>query len=99
MLLFYPGEASDLRLCRITLDDEVVGLDWILTLDHAVQAGEAELVDLPALGFNSVLERAMAEFLRQRSSARDRMPAFTYSRGRRSGLPRWSTPRIALPAC
>src|SRR6266853_6951464 len=64
MLLFYPGEASDLRLCRITLDDEVVGLDWILTLDHAVQAGEAKLVNLSALGFDSIVERTMAQFLR-----------------------------------
>src|SRR3989454_1156502 len=64
MLLLCPRETSDARLCWITLDDEVVGLGRILTLNHAVQAGETQLVDLAALRFNCVLDRAMAEFLR-----------------------------------
>jgi len=64
-MLLRPGETSDPRLYRITLDDEVVGLRRVLALNHAIQAGEAELIDLPALRFNGIGDRAMAEFLGQ----------------------------------
>src|SRR6266568_1040488 len=64
MLLLCPRETSDLGLCRITLDHEVVGLSRILALNHAIQAGETKLVNLAALGFDSILDRAMTEFLR-----------------------------------
>src|SRR5438046_10087510 len=67
MLLLCPRETSDPRLCRITLDDEVVGLGWLLTLDHAVQDGEAKLVHLSALGFDSIVERTMAQLLRNQA--------------------------------
>ena len=65
-MLLRPGETSDSRLCRIALDDEVVGLRRVLALNHAIQAGEAELIDLPALRFNGIGDRAMAEFFRQK---------------------------------
>src|SRR6266536_6663230 len=64
-MLLHPGETSDPRLCRIVLHDEVVGLRRVLALNHAIQAGEAELIDLPAFRFNSIRDRAMAEFFRQ----------------------------------
>src|SRR5205814_1621287 len=38
----------------------------VLALSHAIQAREADLIDLPALRFNSIRDRAMAEFLRQK---------------------------------
>src|SRR6266498_3269508 len=65
-MLLHPGETSDPRLCRIALHDEVVGLRRVLALNHAIQAGEAELIDLPALRLNSIRDRAMAEFFRQK---------------------------------
>src|SRR3989442_11938169 len=64
-MLLRPGETPDPRLCRIAFDDEVVGLRRVLALNHAIQAGEAELIDLPALRFNGIGDRAMAEFFRQ----------------------------------
>src|SRR5213080_2533271 len=65
-MLLRPGETSAPRLCRITLDDEVVGLRRVLALNHAIQAGKAELIDLPALRFQGIRDCAMAEFLRQK---------------------------------
>ena len=57
------------------MDDKVVGLGGIVALNDAIQAGEAKLVKLAALGFNGILDRAVAEFLsnevlRTRSDAR-----------------------------
>ena len=65
-MLLRPGETSAPRLCRIALDDEVVGLRRVLALNHAIQAGKAELIDLPALRFQGIRDCAMAEFLRQK---------------------------------
>ena len=64
-MLLRPGETSAPRLCRIALDDEVVGLRRVLALNHAIQAGKAELIDLPALCLYGIVDRAMAEFFRQ----------------------------------
>src|SRR6266496_2960129 len=65
-MLLHPGETFDPRLCRIAFDDEVVGLRRVLALNHAIQAGEAELIDFPASRLNSIRDRALAEFFRQK---------------------------------
>ena len=65
VLLSHPGETPSRRLCGITSDDEVVGLGRILALNHAIQAGEAQLVNLAALCLYGIVDRAMAEFLGQ----------------------------------
>src|SRR6266496_5306426 len=96
MLLLCPRETSDPRLCRITLDDEVVGLGWILTLDHAVQAGEAKLVNLSALGFNSIVERTMAQFLRNQVLCTRSDPRLHVPSRQAEGLAQMSTPRNAM---
>src|SRR5205823_8268961 len=67
--------ALPIWLCGITSDDEVVGLGRILALNHAVQAGEAQLVNLAVLCLYGIVDRAMAEFfckeiLRTRSDTR-----------------------------
>ncbi len=63
MLRLHPQEVPFCRLSGVASDGKVVRPIRVPTLNHAVQAGETQLVNFPTLGLDGILLCSVTEFL------------------------------------